>query len=240
MLKETYNIPNLPLAADFETLPIMKALTKATRALAEVKGRAPVIPNQGILIDTLSLQEAKDSSEIESIVTTNDDLFRSVLDDYRTLSGPTKEVAVYRNALRHGYEKLYDTGPEPACCVILDVFDGLKMIPAKPFGSDGTIVSFNIGVLLRLTRLDVHQGTTCLFSPVLKRATDVFRGVVHTNGKRFAAPTNDLIQAPHDPLGRHRPNRPEADHALTIKPDHPMGACHDHSTVCRLTPNQLT
>jgi Fic family protein len=68
MLKEIYQIPDLPPNFNFETVRILKALTRATRKLAELKGRAPIIPNQGILVDTLSLQEAKDSSEIENIV----------------------------------------------------------------------------------------------------------------------------------------------------------------------------
>lgn len=110
MLKETYNIPALPLDYDFDTLPILKALNSATRKLAEVKGRAPIIPNQGILIDTLSLQEAKDSSEIENIVTTNDELFRGGHETDTLLSGPAKEVAVYRDALRMGHNQLCDTG----------------------------------------------------------------------------------------------------------------------------------
>ena len=110
MLKETYQIPNLPPDFDFETIAIMKALTRATRSLAEVKGRAPVIPNQGVLIDTLSLQEAKDSSEIENIVTTNDELFRGGYQKDTFLSGPAKEVAAYRDALRLGFEQLHETG----------------------------------------------------------------------------------------------------------------------------------
>jgi len=109
MLKETYNIPNLPPDFDFETLPIMKALTRATRSLAEVKGRAPVIPNQGILIDTLSLQEAKDSSEIENIVTTNDELFRGGYEREAHLNGAAKEVAIYREALKLGFDRLHAT-----------------------------------------------------------------------------------------------------------------------------------
>ena len=62
-------------AARFETPPILKRLASASRQLAELKGIAASIPNQGILINTLALQEAKDSSEIENIVTTHDELF---------------------------------------------------------------------------------------------------------------------------------------------------------------------
>jgi len=60
---------------NFDTVPVLKALARANRLLAELKGRAASIPNQTILIDTLALQEAKASSEIENIVTTQDDLF---------------------------------------------------------------------------------------------------------------------------------------------------------------------
>lgn len=61
----------------FETTAILRATTAAGRRLAELKGVAATIPNQGILINTLALQEAKDSSAIENIVTSHDDLFRS-------------------------------------------------------------------------------------------------------------------------------------------------------------------
>lgn len=106
-MKETYKIPSLPLDFDFETIGILKALNLATRSLAEVKGLAGVIPNQGILIDTLFLQEAKDSSKIENIVTTNDELFRGGVQAVDKLSGATKEVAMYRNALQVGFEQLH-------------------------------------------------------------------------------------------------------------------------------------
>ena len=70
MLASTYRLPALPPPADLETVRVLKALSRANRHLAELKGRAAVIPNQGILIDSLALQEAKASSEVENIVTT--------------------------------------------------------------------------------------------------------------------------------------------------------------------------
>jgi Fic family protein len=71
------SIKLLPLDTDIETTAVLKKLAKAHRALAELKGVAASIPNQSILINTLSLQEAKDSSAIENIITTHDDLYRS-------------------------------------------------------------------------------------------------------------------------------------------------------------------
>ena len=73
----SYSIPNLPLNIELETKPVLKKLTKAHQALAELKGVSGVIPNQSILISTLSLQEAKDSSAIENIITTHDELYKS-------------------------------------------------------------------------------------------------------------------------------------------------------------------
>jgi Fic family protein len=59
MLKPTYALSVLPPDVNLESVAVLKALAAANRALAELKGRAATIPNQGILIDTLSLQEAK-------------------------------------------------------------------------------------------------------------------------------------------------------------------------------------
>lgn len=71
-----YSIPLLPLSYDLETKAILKQLNNANRRLAELKGVAMTIPNENILVSTLTLQEAKDSSEVENIVTTQDDLYK--------------------------------------------------------------------------------------------------------------------------------------------------------------------
>ena len=83
----------------FDTAPILKKLASASRKLAELKGIAASIPNQGILINTLGLQEAKDSSEIENIVTTHDELFKDDLSPESQMSPASKEVLSYRQAL---------------------------------------------------------------------------------------------------------------------------------------------
>lgn len=102
-LKCSYDIPFLPLKEDIETVAILKKTKEARAALAELKGVAVSMPNQNILINTLSLQEAKDSSAIENIITTNDELYQSdsVLKQFTTIAA--KEVHLYAEALRDGY-----------------------------------------------------------------------------------------------------------------------------------------
>lgn len=99
-----YSIPSLPLQYDLETRPILKQLAKANRALAELKGVAATIPNENILISTLTLQEARDSSSIENIITTQDDLYKAdlALKDFAT-NPAAKEVQDYREAITFGF-----------------------------------------------------------------------------------------------------------------------------------------
>ncbi|MEO8231471.1 MAG: Fic family protein [Ignavibacteriota bacterium] len=106
----TYKVPKLPLSIDLETKEILKKTATARSALAEMKGVATSIPNENILISTLSLQEAKDSSAIENIITTQDDLYQS---DYLTKnfkSIAAKEVHCYALALREGFIEVKEKG----------------------------------------------------------------------------------------------------------------------------------
>lgn len=105
-----YVIPKLPLSIDLETKPVLKKLAKAHQALAELKGVSGVIPNQSILISTLSLQEAKDSSAIENIITTHDELYKSDVSAKQFTNFAAKEVYSYATALQNGYEKVKKTG----------------------------------------------------------------------------------------------------------------------------------
>ena len=97
-------------AARFDAPAILKKLASASRRLAELKGLAASIPNQGILINTLGLQEAKDSSEIENIVTTHDDLFKDDVLPEAFANPAAKEVLRYRQALRVGFEQVRASG----------------------------------------------------------------------------------------------------------------------------------
>jgi Fic family protein len=106
MLKPSYAIPCLPPPVELETKAVLRAAANAHRHLAEAKGRAAAMPNQGILIDTLALQEAKASSEIENIVTTHDELFQADLFAYTEGSAAVKEVALYSAALKLGFAQM--------------------------------------------------------------------------------------------------------------------------------------
>lgn len=98
-----YIIPTLPLPYDLETKEILRQVNRANRKLAELKGVALTIPNEQILISSLTLQEAKDSSEVENIVTTQDDLYRAGVELYSIINAATKEVLLYREAITEGF-----------------------------------------------------------------------------------------------------------------------------------------
>ena len=92
----------LPPSAAFETKAVLRRCITASRALAELKGAGCLIPNQAILINAIPLQEAKLSSEIENIVTTQDALYRAAAISAERANPATREVLRYRTALREG------------------------------------------------------------------------------------------------------------------------------------------
>ncbi|HEY4957961.1 MAG TPA: Fic family protein [Caldimonas sp.] len=96
--------------ARLEAPALLKKLAMSSRALAELKGIAASIPNQGILINTLGLQEAKDSSEIENIVTTHDELFKDDVLPEAFANPAAKEVLRYRQAMQIGFEQVRANG----------------------------------------------------------------------------------------------------------------------------------
>ena len=103
-MKQKYNIPLLPLPYDFETKAVLRQVNAANRRLAELKGIALTIPNENILISTLVLQEALDSSAVENIVTTSDDLYKADLNMEGDIgNAAAKEVLLYREAMSVGF-----------------------------------------------------------------------------------------------------------------------------------------
>jgi Fic family protein len=106
-------LPPLPpqISMEFiETIKVLRKLTTARAALAELKGVAGTIPNEQILIDTLSLQEAKDSSAIENIVTTQDELYQSDYEQQSFANPASKEVHHYAAALKTGFSEVKQSG----------------------------------------------------------------------------------------------------------------------------------
>ncbi|HET9057086.1 MAG TPA: Fic/DOC family N-terminal domain-containing protein [Chitinophagaceae bacterium] len=93
----------LPLKIELESKKVLKILVSARAALAELKGIIKAIPNQNILIDTLTLREARESSAIENIISTMDEVFQSNMQTHQFVSANAKEVHQYAEALKKGF-----------------------------------------------------------------------------------------------------------------------------------------
>jgi len=105
--KIPYNdLPLLPPKADIETKNILRKTISAGRALAQLNGALQNLPNPTLFLDTIYLQEAKASSEVENIITTNDELYQSLVADRKVENPATKEVLNYKEALWLGLEEL--------------------------------------------------------------------------------------------------------------------------------------
>ncbi|MBK8768362.1 MAG: Fic family protein, partial [Burkholderiaceae bacterium] len=128
-------LPPLPPARELESRAVLKACIEARAALAELKQAAELIPNQAMLINTLPLLEAKDSSEIENIVTTTDQLFQHA-QGHDNADPATKEALRYRTALQRGYQSLKD---RPLCtATAVDVCRTLKGVDMDIRRTPGT------------------------------------------------------------------------------------------------------
>jgi len=102
-----YNdLPLLPPKINLETIGILKQLIKANKALAELRGYSFLLPNKEILLNSIVLKEAKDSSEIENIITTHDTLYKALIIKEKFVDSATKEVLNYRSAVWRGVELL--------------------------------------------------------------------------------------------------------------------------------------
>lgn len=184
-LKPTYTVPDLPLKREIETSNVLRAAARAHRRLAELKGRATTIPNPGILIDTLSLQEAKASSEIENIITTQSDLFQTSLFPENPTSPAAKEVALYRDALHLGFTKLRDTEGILSNNTLIEMFQILKGTDERFRATSGTALRNEVSgktvyvppqdpstVQQHMTALEKYMNSNecCDFDPLVKMA----------------------------------------------------------------------
>ncbi|TLU97930.1 Fic family protein [Dyadobacter luticola] len=109
-MEQPFELSLLPLSVDVETRKVLRKVTEAHKHLAELKGTVRTIPNESILINTLVLQEAKDSSAVENIITTHDEIFKAELLSEHVLSWETKEVINYARALRKGFALVKESG----------------------------------------------------------------------------------------------------------------------------------
>jgi Fic family protein len=108
-MENEFVIAPLPPKYEVENITILKALNSASRVLGELKGEIKKIPNSQILIDTISLQEAKDSNEIENIVTTDDELYQASIET-KNISQAAKEAQNYAKALKLGFAMIKEKG----------------------------------------------------------------------------------------------------------------------------------
>lgn len=139
-----YNeLPQLPPLIELETKAVLKRCITARAALAALKQAAELIPNQTMLINTIPLLEAKDSSEIENIVTTTDMLFQYAQGSDNQADNATKEALRYRTALYSGFRSLQ---MRPLCtataveiCRTLKAVDmDIRRVPGTQLANDKT------------------------------------------------------------------------------------------------------
>lgn len=143
---QPYNdLPLLPPEVNFDDPTLLKAAINAHRQLAELKGAMLSMPNQSLLINGIVLQEARLSSEIENIVTTNDALYRAASDEALAKDPQAKEVLRYRQALWHGLD-LLQTKPLSTnlfieiASIIKDTSMDIRKVPGTKIASKETVI----------------------------------------------------------------------------------------------------
>lgn len=183
-----YNdLPPLPPATEcYRDGEVVAKLMQASRRLAELKGLASTLPNQSIFVNTIALREAKASSAIENIFTTDDDLYRSLSyqeDDFQ--EGPAKEILHYREALWKGYRNLENNGLLTLETVV-DVYREVKRPHdgVRPYQAEVVIKKRGWGSLVAETVYTPPRG----------------KGVVERKMAELLDFLNDDVRFPIDPL----------------------------------------
>jgi Fic family protein len=177
-----YNdLPLLPPTADIETKAILRKTVSAGRALAQLNGSLLSVPNPTIFLDTIYLQEAKASSEIENIITTNDDLYQSLVADRKIENAATKEVLCYKEALWLGLEYL-KTKPFITTNLCINIVQCIKQNNASIRSVPGTTLANSHGDVIytppvgetvireKLTNLEKFINEDTRFDPLIKLA----------------------------------------------------------------------
>jgi len=182
-----YNeLPLLPPPEEqVTTTEILMALNKANKALAELKGLAGKLPNQSMLVNTIALREAKASTGIENIFTTDDELYRTVSGDDSGLKGNAKEVLRYRHALWKGYDEIVSGGNFNKD-MIIKIYQEIKEVhdTIRPPQTETVIRRSGSGIL----------GGTVVYTP--PRGEQVIEKLLDN----LFVYLNDVDRYPYDPL----------------------------------------
>lgn len=145
---QPYNdLPLLPPQAELETKEILTKTIRASRALAQLNGAIRNLPNPSLFLDTLHLQEAKASSEIENIITTNDDLYQAVVADKKFGNPATKEVISYKEAIWLGFSRL-EQRPFITTNLCIELVQCIKQNTAGIRTTPGTTLSNTLGEVI--------------------------------------------------------------------------------------------
>lgn len=141
------NLPNLPPTVEIETKNILKKAISAGRALAQLNGTMINLPNPTLFLDTIYLQEAKASSEVENIITTNDEIYKSLVSDRKNENSATKEVLSYKEALWLGLEEL-KSKPFITTNLCIKIVQCIKQNNASIRNTPGTTLSNTKGEVI--------------------------------------------------------------------------------------------
>lgn len=143
-----YNsLPLLPPKSNLETTAVLKKVISASRALAKLNGAIINLPNPQLFLDTIHLQEAKASSEIENIITTNDDLYKTIVSEKKFDNPETKEVISYKNALWYGLEQL-QSKPFITTNLCISIMQRIKQNTSSIRVTTGTTLSNTNGEII--------------------------------------------------------------------------------------------
>jgi len=141
------NLPLLPPKIDIETKEILRKTISAGRALAQLNGTILNLPNPTLFIDTIYLQEAKASSEVENIITTNDELYKSLIAEKKLDNSATKEVLSYKEALWLGLDEL-NNKPFITTNLCIKIVQCIKQNDASIRVNSGTTLANNQGEVI--------------------------------------------------------------------------------------------
>tara|TARA_R110002051_G_scaffold167912_2_gene238598 strand:+ start:242 stop:1321 length:1080 start_codon:yes stop_codon:yes gene_type:complete len=180
--EKPYNdLPLLPPTGAIETTTVLRKTILASRALSKLNGAITNLPNPQLFLDTIHLQEAKASSEIENIITTNDDLYKAIVADKKFDNPAAKEVISYKEALWHGLEHL-EKKPFITTNLCIEIVQKIKQNTSGIRTTPGTTLSNNKGEIIytppsgestirdKMSNLETFVNGTSALDPLIKMA----------------------------------------------------------------------